>query len=98
MENMNIKEFSWNIIITIFNVEQRFESLFDSPVFESIESVLDTCTWPIDGDCGQFGNKEIDRLVNHYKDLLNLNACEVSKVSEEWLTLKAPRNPNRQKS
>ena len=80
-------------LITVSNicecVEQHFESLFDSPVFESVESVLDTCTWPIDGDCGQFGNNEIDRLVNHYKDLLNLNGCEVSKVSEEWLTLKA---------
>ena len=80
-------------LITVSNicecVEQRFENLFDSPVFESVESVLDTCTWPIDGDCVQFGNKEIDRLVNHYKDLLSLNGCEVNKVSEEWLTLKA---------
>ena len=80
-------------LITVSNicecVEQRFESLFDSPIFESVESVRDNFTWPIDGDCGQFRNKEIDRLVNNYKDLLNLNGCEVSKVSEEWLTLKA---------
>ena len=80
-------------LITVSNicecVEQHFESLFDSPIFESVESVRDNFTWPIDGDCGQFRNKEIDRLVNNYKDLLNLNGCEVSKVSEEWLTLKA---------
>ena len=51
-------------LITVSNicecVEQRFESLFDSSIFESIKSVLDTFTWPIDGDYGQFGNKEID--------------------------------------
>ena len=80
-------------LITVSNicecVEKHFESFFDSPIFESVESVLDTFTWAIDGDCGHFGNKEIDQLVNHYKDLLNLNGCEVSKVSEEWLTLKA---------
>ena len=48
-------------LITVSNIceclEQRFESLFDSPIFESVESVLDTLTWPIDGDCGQFRNK-----------------------------------------
>ena len=78
-------------LITMSNickcVELHFESLFDSPIFECIESVLDTFTWPTDGNCGQFRNKETDQLVNHYKDLLNLNECEVSKVSEEWLTL-----------
>ena len=62
--NCNFQSVKDHYLITVSNiyecVEQRFESLFDPPVFESVESVLDTCTWPIDGDCGQFGNKEID--------------------------------------
>ena len=91
--NRSFQSVKDHYLITVSNicecVEQRFESLFDSPVFEGVQSVLDTCTWPIDGNRGQFGNKEIDRLVNHYKDLLILNGCEVSKVSEEWLSLKA---------
>ena len=61
--NRSFQSVKDHYLITVSNicecVEQRFESLFDSPD-SLVESVLDTCTWPIDGDCGQFGNNEID--------------------------------------
>ena len=62
--NCSFQSVKDHYLITVSNicecVEQRFESLFDSPICESVESVLDTFTWPIDGNCGQFRNKEID--------------------------------------
>ena len=87
--NRSFQSVKDHYLINVLNICECVEQRFDSPIFQSVESVLDIFTWPIDGNCGQFGNKGIDRLVNHYKDLLNLNGCEVSKVSEEWLTLKA---------
>lgn len=41
------------------SVEMRFEGIFDSLIFTNKESLLDTFTWSIMGDCGKFGNKGV---------------------------------------
>ena len=66
----------------------HFEGIFDSPIFTNVESLIDTFTWPIMGDCGEFRNTEIARLASHYKILLETNINRTEKISEEWLTLK----------
>ena len=51
-----------------------------------IESLIDTFTWPIIGDCGEYGNKEIARLVSHYKLLLETNGCCSKRYQKSGLS------------
>ena len=50
-------------------VEQRFSSFVDSAAFSNILLLLDTKSWPKD-DFVSFGNREINKLTDHYIALL----------------------------
>ena len=63
------------------NVETHFEGIFDPPISASIELLLDTFKRLIMGDCGEFGNKEIIRLVSHLELLSETNGCFIEKIS-----------------
>ena len=49
--------------------EQRFSSFVESVVFSDILLLLDTKSWPKD-DFVSFGNREINKLTDHYMALL----------------------------
>ena len=49
--------------------------------------LLDTSAWPKD-DSGNFGDKEINELSDHFNALLEKNGCDVQSINEEWIHLK----------
>ena len=60
----------------------------ESVVFSSILLLLDTKSWPKD-DFVSFGNREINKLTEHYMALLKKkNGCDVTKISGKWTCLK----------
>ena len=68
-------------------VEQRFSSFVESVAFSNILLLLDTKSWPKD-DFVSFGNREINKLAEHYMALLGKNGCDVTKFSSEWTHLR----------
>ena len=75
---------------SIFPVLQRFSDIRKLAIFENIESILDTFTWPVNGDCSAFilFNDAIENIIKHFKEILVKNDCDITKVPSEWLTLK----------
>ena len=65
-----------------------FSDIKKSANLKNIESILDTFTWPVNGDCSVFGNDAIQKVCEHFKELFVKNSCDITKVASEWLTLK----------
>ena len=59
-------------------VEQRVSSFVESVAFSNILLLLDTKSWPKD-DFVSFGNREINKLTDHYVVLLKKNGCDEPK-------------------
>ena len=59
----------------------------ESVAFSNILLLLDTKSWPKD-DFVSFGNREINKLTDHYIALLKKNGCDVTKIPTEWTRLK----------
>ena len=70
------------------NVEKRFAGIQESPIFKNIEVLLDTKSWPIDKDSGNFGDEAVKELSSHFQVLLSKNNCEVDNIMRKWITLK----------
>ena len=68
-------------------VEPRFCLFVESVAFSNILLLLDTKSWPKD-DFVSFGNREINKLAEHYMALLGKNGCDVTKFSSEWTHLR----------
>ena len=60
-------------------VEKRFSSFVESVAFSNILLLLGTKSWPKD-DFRSLGNREINKLTEHYMALLKKNGCDVTKV------------------
>ena len=69
------------------NMESRSEELKQSPVFENMVSLLETQTWPTE-NINEFGDQEIIKIANHFRDLLSKNGCNLNVINEEWQVLK----------
>ena len=83
---------SYDEIITrlALSMEQRFEDLIDSPLFNSLELILDVSLWSKNqAQLSTYCDLEIKSLQDHFKALLELNQCVVSSVCNEWDYLKA---------
>ena len=70
------------------NMESRFEDLKQSSVFENMVSLLEIQTWPTE-NINEFGDKEIMKIKNHFRDLLSKNGCNLNVFNEEWQVLKS---------
>ena len=68
------------------NKKSRFEDLKQYPVFENMVSLLETQTWPTE-NTNEFGDKEIIKIANHFRDLLSKNGCSLNVINE-WQVLK----------
>ena len=69
-------------------MEARFSELNTHPLFQNI-NILDCSRWPTDdADLSVFGENEIQKLIEHYIDLLQNNGCDVGKILNEWNLLK----------
>ena len=82
---------SYDEIIThlALSMEQRFEDLIDSPLFNSLELILDVSLWSKNqAQLSTYCDLEIKSLQDHFKALLELNQCVVSPVCNEWDYLK----------
>ena len=69
------------------NMESRSEELKQSPVFENMVSLLETQTWPTE-NINEFGDQEIIKIANHFRDLLSKNGCNLNVINEDWQVLK----------
>ena len=69
------------------SMESRFEDLKQSPGLENMISLLETQTWPI-GNINEFGDKEINKIANHFRNLLSKNGCNLNVINEEWQVVK----------
>ena len=63
-------------------VEKRFSLFVESVAFSSILLLLDTKSWPKD-DFLSLGNREINKLTEHYMALLKKTGCDVTKTFSE---------------
>ena len=60
----------------------------ESVAISNILLLLDTKSWPKD-DFVSFGNREINKLTEHYMALLKKkNRCDGTKIYSEWTCLK----------
>ena len=66
------------------SMEKRFADLVTSPVFQHQVQLLDTSTWPKDNSLSAFGDKEIDRIANHFYQVLLINGCNIAEILLEW--------------
>ena len=69
-------------------MEPRFKDLKQSSVFENTVSLLEIQTWPTE-NINEFGDKEIMKIANHFRDLLSKNGCRLNVFNEEWQVLKS---------
>ena len=82
------KNFYTSVTSNICNkVEQRFSSFVEPVAFSNILLLLHTKSWP-KYDFVSFGNREINKLTDHYIALPKKNACDVTKIPSEWTRLK----------
>ena len=49
--------------------------------------ILDTSAWS-KNNSANFGDKEIDKLSDHFNSLLQKNGCDVQSINEGWIRLK----------
>ena len=70
------------------SVEKRFAGIQGSPIFKNIEVLLDTKSWPIDKDSGNFGDEAAKEISSRFQELLSKNNCEVDNIMPQWITLK----------
>ena len=69
------------------NIESRFEDIKQSPIFQSMVLQVETQTWPT-GNVNEFGDKDIIKITNHFRDLLSKNGRNLNVINEEWQVLK----------
>ena len=50
-------------------------------------SLLETQTWPTE-NINEFGDKEIIKIANQFRDLLSKNGCKLNVINEKWQFLK----------
>ena len=75
------------------SIEERFAGIQKSLILKNIEVVLDTKSWPIDKDSGNFGDEAVKETSSHFQELLSKNNCEVDNIMPEWITLKTHMLP-----
>ena len=63
-------------------VEDRFEDISRSPLFNNLVSLLDVSSWPRDNLT--FGMIQIDEISTHFTELFRNNGCDQTKFHEEW--------------
>ena len=83
---------SYDEIITrlALSMEQRFEDVIDSPLFNSSAPILDVNLWPKNQtQLSTYCDLEIKSLRDHFEALLELNQCVISSVCNKWDCLKA---------
>ena len=75
------------------SMEKRFADLVTSLVFRYQVQLLDTSTWPKDNSLSAFSDKEIDRIANHFYQLLSIKGCNIAEILPEWQALKGHMTP-----
>ena len=70
------------------STSKRFANLQSHPVFKNI-NILDCSRWPNETESlSSYGEKEINKLVKHFSELLLKNSCCIDDVISEWDLLK----------
>ena len=74
-------------------MEKRFADLVTSPMFQHQVQLLNTSTWPKDNSLSAFGDKEIDRIANHFYQVLSIDGSNIAEILLEWQVLKGHVTP-----
>ena len=86
---MNVRN---NYIRAIHNItncmEERFSSLYESPLFKHMVTMLDVSMWSPVSDAEKFANQEIIEMIIYFESLFSTVPTEVDKIIAEWVVLK----------
>ena len=73
ISNTNVRN---NYVEAIHNIadcmEECFSSLYESPLFKHMVTMLDVSTWPPVSSAEKFGDQEIIEMTNYFENLLVL--------------------------
>ncbi|XP_014670717.1 PREDICTED: uncharacterized protein LOC106811561 [Priapulus caudatus] len=69
-------------------INLRFDNFVNSDLIKAM-SFIDPSNWPDDSETlKDYGNDDIDRLVDHFRVPLETNNCDTSVIQSEWRRLK----------
>ena len=71
----------------ISSLDRRLGDVSEGIVYAT--SIVDITTWPEKESSTDFGDDEIDCLVEHFTPVLQEASCDLSKIPDEWTALKA---------
>ena len=61
-------------------MEERFSSLYESPLFKHMASMLDVSIWPSVSSAEKFGDQEIIETTNYFENLFSTGPTHVDKI------------------
>ena len=70
-------------------MNDRFADIRPSPIFENLVSLLDVQTWQKGSTIEAFGDTTISKLADSFREVLEMNKCNVDAVMPEWDSLKS---------
>ena len=75
-------------------MEDRFQSLSNSQMFENLIQIADVFSWPTEENAlSTYCDEEILLVVNHYVKLLSQNGCNIEEIPPKWDRVKAYLGP-----
>ena len=90
ISNTNVRN---NYVEAIHNIadcmEECFSSLYESPLFKHMVTMLDVSTWPPVSSAEKFGDQEIIEMTNYFENLFSTGPTQVDKIPVEWVVLKS---------
>ena len=94
-QDINLSKYESSIKVVVTIITKPFflflttwnQDLKQFPVFKNMVLLLETQTWPTE-NINEFGDKEMIKIANHFRDLLSKNSCNLNLINEEWQVLK----------
>ena len=66
-------------------MEDRFQSLSKSQIFENLIQIVDVSLWPTEEKVlSTYCDEEILLVVNNYEKLLSQNGSNIEEIPPEW--------------
>ena len=70
-------------------MEEHFFSLYESPLFKHMVTMLKVSTWPPVSNAEKFDEQEIIEMTNYFENLFSTRPTQVDKIPVEWVVLKS---------
>ena len=83
------KHYLETIVCLVECMNDHFADIQSSPIFENLVSLLDVQTWPKGSTIEAFKDTAIRKLADSFREVLEMNKCNVDTVMSEWDSLKS---------